>query len=432
MSGQDAAGPPGTFCALAWLHRFTNMKGQIEVCCSSEDRDNGILDSNGAPMNILDGRSDEEVLNSDFMKNLRAGMLKGRWADFCHRCLVTEKVGGVSRRMQENEHFRDEIPALLAGTKADGTIPVRVLSADYRLGNLCNLACRMCNPRSSSRWAPTWFPDELEPIPRTGPRPHAPDPSAWYRDPVVLKKFKEQVPSLRHLHFAGGEPLIVPEMIALLRECVDSGFAAGIELTYNTNITKIPAELKSLWPKFRAVRLFCSVDAFGELNDFIRHPSDWRTIDRNLRDLDANFKAYGLAEVVVMTTLQVYNVLRLDELYDYLAENMSHVGQVPHLVDLHGPLHYSVQILPPALKRLARERLTALRERTSRRIAEGLIRPECAKTAETLLSSINFLELESHEEMIPRFLKVAKAKDSISGRDVFKLLPELAALKRQA
>ncbi|MFI5360477.1 MAG: twitch domain-containing radical SAM protein [Elusimicrobiota bacterium] len=419
---------PGKFCALAWLHRFTNVKGQIQVCCTSEEWDNDIRRRDGSPMNIGEGRSDEEILNSAFMKNVRLQMLSGRWPDFCRRCLVTEQTGGTSRRRQENEHFRGEIPGLLAGTEVDGGIPVRVLSADYRLGNLCNLACRMCNPNSSSTWARTWLPGE--PGVRPAPPGHGArrDPYDWYRNPVFLERFKEQAPSLKHLHFAGGEPLIVPEMLALLRRCVEDGVAGNIELTYNTNITKIPAELKTLWPRFRAVRLFCSVDAFGALNEYIRPPSSWKTIDRNLRDLDSHFVSYGLAEVLIMTTVQAYNVLRLDELYDYLFENMSHVGQLPHLIDLHHPRHYRSQVLPTPLKNRARAKLEGLMDRTRARIASGGIRSECAKTLETLRSSINFLDLEDRQAEIPELLRAVRSKDALSGQDFRRVLPELAAL----
>jgi hypothetical protein len=427
MSGNKDAGLPGIFCALAWLHRFTNAQGQIQVCCSSEEWDNNIRDADGAPMNIVHGRADEEILNSGFMKDVRRQMLAGRWPSFCQRCLVTEKTGGSSRRNQENDHFRAEIPALLAETEEDGTISARVRSADYRLGNICNLACRMCNPSSSAIWIRTWAPKD-------GGRTAALEAAAgirydWYRDPAVMEKLKKQAATLRHLHFAGGEPLIVPEMIDLLRHCVDAGFSSAIELTYNTNITKIPQALKDLWPRFRAVRLFCSVDAFGELNELIRHPSSWKTIDRNLRDLDRNFDAYGLKEVLVMTTVQVYNVFRLRELYDYLFENMTRVSQLPNLVDLHYPAYYSTQILPPDLKKSALRGLSTLLDATNERIGKGLIRPDCAGAVETLKSSIRFLELADHPEEIPKFARQVEGMDAISGRSFYRLVPELAVLK---
>lgn len=427
MADNKDAGLPGLFCALAWLHRFTNAKGQIQVCCSSEEWDNDIRDADGAPMNILQGRTDEEILNSEFMKGVRTQMLAGRWPSICRRCLVTESTGGSSRRNQENHHFRDEIPALLAATQDDGTVSAQVRSADYRLGNICNLACRMCNPGSSSIWTRTWAPNDAGKI--AAVEAEAGIRYDWYRDPAVMEKLKTQAATLRHLHFAGGEPLIVPEMIDLLRHCVDAGFSSAIELTYNTNITKIPRELKALWPRFRSVRLFCSVDAFGELNGLIRHPSSWTTIDRNLKDLDRNFDAYGLKEVLVMTTVQVYNVFRLHELYEYLFESMSRVSQLPNLVDLHYPAHYSTQILPKPLKIEARSRLQALLERTSGRIARGAIRPDCAGAVETLRSTINFLELEDHSERIPEFALAAAQNDAVSGRGTYELVPELAALK---
>ena len=47
-----------------------------------------------------------------------------------------------------------------ASTKPDGTLVIKkapVLEWDIRLGNLCNLRCRMCHPSESTQWYDEWF-----------------------------------------------------------------------------------------------------------------------------------------------------------------------------------------------------------------------------------------------------------------------------------
>ncbi|MDR3607775.1 MAG: twitch domain-containing radical SAM protein [Oligoflexia bacterium] len=420
---------PKTFCSLAWVHRFTNIGGEIQVCCSSEEKDNNIRADDGRPMSIAETASDEQIMNSRYMKEVRLKMLSGEWPEFCHRCEVTEKTGGTSRRNSENSRYSGIIGDLIRETAEDGTIPVRIRSADYRLGNLCNLACRMCNPRASSQWIKNWNDVDQNLFKLSPERAREFSEYDWYQKPNLMENIKTQVPVLEHLHFAGGEPLIVPEMAKILEYCVAEGHAAHIRLTYNTNITKIPEKVKRLWPRFNGVQLLCSVDGYGELNEFIRHPSSWKTIDQNLRELDRSFDEYGLSEVQIMTTSQVYNILSLDPLFDYLAENMTRVSQIPHLIDLHYPLYYRTQILPPGLKKIARERLRNILKRTQERIEAGKIPRSQSYLLDPLVGVLNFIDLEDHREAIPEFVRAAKSKDRMRGQDTFKLLPELVELE---
>jgi len=426
MSGPSSA--PGKFCALAWVHRFTNIAGQIQVCCSSEEYDNNVRDSAGQRMNIRDQLSDEQILNSEFMKNVRVQLLKGEFPELCRRCQITEETGGVSRRMNENQHFAPMIADLVRGTSADGEIAVAVKSADYRLGNLCNLACRMCSPHASTPWAkysrPMANPDGTV---RFDHLSFDVEKQDWYEAPGFLDYFKAQVQQLEHLHFAGGEPLINPKMEALLRHCVELNAAKNIMLTYNTNLTRVPDAVKALWPHFRGVEIYASVDAYGALNEFIRHPTRWNDIDKNLRDLDENFDRYGLRSVEVMTTAQLYNIFQLEDLYDYLFENMTRVNKLPKLVDLHVPTFLRSQVLPQELKSLATKRLEAVLEKSQQRMAAGLIARREAWALETISGAINFLHLEDRSHEMSDFLTFNKMLDQLHKKNTMDVLPELRA-----
>jgi MoaA/NifB/PqqE/SkfB family radical SAM enzyme len=310
---------------------------------------------------------------------------------------------------------------------------VRVESRDYRLSNLCNLACLMCNPRSSSRWIADWNkvaqsrwvmgPVEMAELKGRD----------WHRSGAVLENFRRGLgPHLRHLHFAGGEPLLMPEMAEFLRACVDSGLSGGIELSYNTNLTRIPEVVKELWPRFGGVRLLCSVDAVGGLNDLIRYPSRWETIDRNLRDLDLNHRSYGVTEAFVSCTVQVANVFSLEPLFEYLAGNFSFVSRLPHLVDLHFPEYFSTQILPPDLKRRALEGLKAIYRKAEARIQSGEIPQEQAKFLEPLFGSMNFLLAGEMQGWIGPLLQVMDSMDALRGQDSAGLIPVLGDLRSRA
>ena len=44
-----------------------------------------------------------------------------------------------------------------------------------------------------------------------------------------------------------------------LEICVEQGVAGNIELTFNTNMTKIPKSDRELWAQFKSVNLLCSM-----------------------------------------------------------------------------------------------------------------------------------------------------------------------------
>ena len=420
-----------TFCVLPWLHRFTNIGGEIQVCCTSEESDNNVRDDDGNTLNASQKLDDEKIMNSLFMKNLRLKMMKNEWPDLCFRCKVTEESGGISRRISENLRHQREIHQLLGEIAPDGGIPLRLRSIDYRLGNQCNLACRMCNPRASSRWIGEWRKVHQSLFVMSDSQEREYRNYDWYQSPHLVTQLRAALPSLTSMHFAGGEPLIIPEMLTLLKECVDSGYAGNIDLSYNTNLTYLPPAIKTLWPHFRKVRLLCSVDAFGPVNEFIRYPSKWKVIDRNLRDIDAHFQEYGVTEVNIMCTVQVYNVFKLGELFDYVAENFKWICPIPHLVDLHYPDYYRTQILPPELKSQARAHLMETAERTQKRLEKGSIHATHGFLLDSLRGSLNFLSMEDLQHRIPAFMHASSSKDANRRQRLFDVIPELAPLAGQ-
>ena len=408
------------------------MNGRIQVCCSSEEYPNSIRRDDGLPFKITDHASDEEIMNSKFMKDLRLQMLKEEWPSFCKRCQLTEATGGVSRRLSENERFEKELSSLIKKTETDGTIPVEVKSVDMRLGNICNLACRMCNPRSSSAWIKDWLKVDQHHFVVSEEEFTSFSHFDWFKSEKLFENFKSQVSSIKYLHFAGGEPLFVPEMLRFLEICVDSGHSKSIELSYNTNITVIPEKLKTLWPKFKGVKLLCSIDAYGERNDFIRYPSKWDTIHQNLKDLDVHFKEYGLKEVLIAATVQVYNILKLEELVTYLFENFKHITPIPHFVDLHVPNYYNTQILPLDLKLKAKSQLEAIFKKYGALIQSGKLPATYTPFLMTIKGSINHMMAVNKQEFIPLFLRASLSKSKLRNEDLFSKIPELRELESYA
>lgn len=411
-----------SFCVLPWLHRFVNLGGEVQLCCTAEEFDHSYIrqDSNQA-INITDGLSDAQIGSTRHMRDIRLSMLKGDWPAACGRCRLTEETGGCSRRQAENQHFDRHIPWILENTDKHGHAPVRIRSRDYRLGNLCNLRCRMCHPKASKLLMKEWN-EVARPRLRIGPKLAAEyENMSWFHNQQLWDDFTVHCRDLEHLHFAGGEPLIIPEVQKALEICVAQGVASQIELTFNTNMTKIPDRHRELWPQFKTVNLLCSIDAYGELNDYIRYPAKWARLARNLDIIDQQHEALNLGRATLSVTVQIYNIFHLHELIDYCHERFSFIRGMPNLVHLSAPDYFNVQHLPDDLKQKAIEGIQALKDRlTLAGETTGL------NQIDSVLSYINMGEHSLY--LMKEFQRVTRIFDQLRDENLTELVPELGPL----
>lgn len=410
-----------SFCTLPWVHRFVNLGGEVQLCCTAEEHpDSHLRDDQGRKINISDGLSVDQIQSSRYLKAIRRQMLAGEWPSACERCRVTEQAGGVSRRQHENVRFEPHIPQILEETDADGSTSTRIRSIDYRLGNLCNLRCRMCHPNASKLLLDEWNQVALRRHRISEKQATFYESMDWFRQPGLWEELESQLPYVEHLHFAGGEPLVIPEVFQALQLCVDRGVAGGIELSFNTNATKLPDRMLALWPKFKAVKLLCSVDAFGALNDYIRHPARWSRIAANLQRLDQEHDALNLKEVRLSATVQIYNILKLEELFDYCAK-FDFIEHELNLIHLSVPTYFNIQHLPSELKKEAAERLEALHASlSSRNLNFG------ARQVESIMNFMHMGTSSVHE--MRDFRLITERFDALRNESLVDLVPELAPL----
>jgi hypothetical protein len=413
-----------TFCAIPWIHRHTDEQGFHELCCMADGDGKQLRGADGHRLHVAEELTDAEVLNSPVVKKARVEMMAGQWPAACVRCQRVEEAGGESGRRYLNERFDDGgYAGLLAGTAADGTIEKPVVRyADIRLGNVCNLTCRMCGPVASRLWAPIF--NALQPAAYQMPAEELVvlGQNNWVKKSSVSWLLEQSLPHLEALHFAGGEPLILPEMVEALELLVRSGRAGEIELSYNTNLTVLPEKVTSLWKHFKSVSVLCSVDGFGRMTEYIRRPSRWKDIERNLHVLDENFERWKLKWIAVSCTVQIYNVLSLGELFGYLrAGRFRHVGVVPQLIPLYYPAYLSIQALPPDAKRVARRRLQAEIARVVARQDAGL-----DGVLGSMRSTLAFMDEADTTGVLDEFVEFCGKSDAAFGDSWRETCPELA------
>jgi sulfatase maturation enzyme AslB (radical SAM superfamily) len=415
---------PSTFCIIPWMHRHTDEQGYHKLCCIADGDGNALKDAQGQLLHVSGKLTDADVLNSPIARATRVAMMGNRWPAACLRCEQAEDAGAESGRQYLNQRFdHGTSEALLAATSADGTLADPVVRyADIRLGNVCNLTCRMCTPVASRLWVPHF--NQTQPLAyRIGEADlQVLGQNNWVKQEPVQWLLEQSLPHLEGLHFAGGEPLLLPELVEALQQCVDSGRAGEIELSFNTNMTVLPEKVTRLWHHFKSVSILCSIDGYGRVTEYIRRPSKWADLDRNLRKLDENFEAWNIKWATVTCTTQISNILTLDKLFAYLREaKFLHITRIPQLMPLFYPNYLSIQGLPPAAKVVAREKLEK-----EIAVAEALDISGLSGLIGSIRATLQFMDDADTTSNLTDFHFFTEASDRAFGDDWREATPELA------
>jgi hypothetical protein len=331
-------------------------------------------------------------------------------------------------------------------TKVDGEFSSEtppVLGLDMRLGTKCNLKCRMCHPRSSSAWlgdyVALWgsqyfeYGKSVEIVSGSDGQFVTQNVSyAWPSKQISWDRLDAILDDIRYIYIAGGEPLLIEEHFQLLDRLIARGRAGQVRIEMASNLTVLPQRLVDKWLEFGGVGLSASIDGVGQVNDYIRFPSHWESVERNLLKLNA---IGAPIDLWIQPTIQALNVYYLPQLYEWrMGFNLKsplRIGDkeilVPHI--LRDPKYYTVQVFPEAIKQIIERHLT----RSTRKL-EGLSlgRPEGERivSAYSTFSKavIEFMWAEDHSAQFGQFQGVTRDLDRLRGQDFSRALPELAEI----
>lgn len=404
--------PGSTFCILPWTHLFASERGLIFPCCVSAAEDKPLCDENGKAFKASEADHFAKAWNSEQMRKLRQAMLASERPSVCRTCYEREDLGAVSYRKDSNEEFKAHIAAAISSTRSDGSAPMNIKSADIRVGNNCNLRCRMCSPAYSRKLLEEH--QLISKTPYNAEMTHELRTQNWYKSERFWSHVEELAPQLERINLAGGEPLLSQEATQLIERLSKTKHAKRLKLIYNTNMTHLPERLLDVWPRFASTVLICSIDGYKDLNGYIRYPSNWDKIEQNLQMLHSDARKVAKVTVSFNITVQVYNILRLRELINYLCFSYPRF-LAPSFGLLREPEYFSVQVLPKKLKELASERLGGINLVKSRRL----------ELTEQLAAIVKYLNAEDKSELWPEFQRATQIYDSKRGQSLRDIVPEL-------
>jgi MoaA/NifB/PqqE/SkfB family radical SAM enzyme len=375
----------------------------------------------------------EDAWNSESIRDIRRKMINAESIPGCAVCYQQEDDNKMSNRQHSLREWSqrlgtEELRQIIESAgEAEGFVETSPVYLDLRLGNLCNLKCRMCNPWNSSQivkehtdlvnrrsdYADVWqktfgkFPEKVM------------EDQPWFDHDILWDQVISLIPTLKKVYMTGGEPTLIKNNYKFMEECIRQG-RRDITLFFNTNCTNINPKFFELISQFDAVNINVSIDGVGAVTEYIRAPSKWSQVSKNVE----KFAQMSNVHLGITPTIQVYNtfdVVNILSWVDELREKYSKDIFIDFLIN-HHPVHLSALILPDDLRKEAVELIEDYREANP-------IQNEMTKNS--LRGIVGFLKnprLENWKIMVHRFRIYTNALDEERKESISVLDTRLAKL----
>jgi sulfatase maturation enzyme AslB (radical SAM superfamily) len=320
------------------------------------------------------------------------GMPQNQDNHHCQGCYDYEQAGQTSPRQSFNELFKDVISSV--------TQP-RVLI--IKPGNVCNLACRMCNPETSS----SWYTDAYKiAVKREGitesfakyTKNFEHIRNGFNKDNINFwRDLAEWLPGLVFLDIYGGEPFLSKELFDTLDK---SPNPENTSLQLHTNVTIYNEKYLEILSKYKSVNIGLSIDSHipDQLN-YIRYPIDADEILENLQKFKNFFIDAGNVSLNITCTVNPLNIYNIDEIFTELSNYGINVG----LNFVSYPCEYDVRILPGSVKSEILNKNLKLRDH---------------------FGEFFLQELPSADTYLKKFWQITKDLDSFRNQSFEKLFPD--------
>ena len=425
------------FCLSPWNQIHVTPIGVVKPCCIF---DGGLKDENNKTIRITDDKI-ENIWNGKAFKDIRLKMINGEKIPECKKCYEEEKVSNSSDRIRSLSLDSSIIESIIKSLE-NGSVERLPNILNLKIGNKCNLKCRMCQPLDSAM-----VDSEFTALAKLDPRFRSFDNANafdynydetpieiagnWINEPIAKENMLKLLANTEHMSLAGGEVAFTQEAIDLLKFCVDENIAKNINITASSNLTRMDEELLNLMAQFKCFRVVASIDGIENTAEYIRYPSKWNVIKKNLKKL---VEAPINIIPVIAPTIQIYNVLNIVQVFELVEELDCKKWEYfenpsTHLTVLFDPQHLSIRHLPRSIKDLAIERLLEFQTR-SKLLKKSAHYSEQFKLLVDTLKQDNF-EIENgytSRDYLAHFIQYTQDLDKQRNQRFQDYLPELYQL----
>jgi len=216
----------------------------------------------------------------------------------------------------------------------------KIQHLELALDFTCNMMCRICGPRQSSKWNSSLVLKDMKELMETDEDSVnyiKTKGSREYTNNIKRVLSNSDLSDLKEVKLVGGEPLYsknLPWFINLLKK---QEHWKDIKISLITNGSILPP--KELFDGFKCVEIDVSLDAVGDLATVTRMKVPWEIIDANMREMTKLYK------VSVHTTVSILNCNQIEPLLQY--RHSLNISPHDHAFTvLQGPKHLSLNLIP--------------------------------------------------------------------------------------
>lgn len=256
----------------------------------------------------------KDAWNSHTRRMVAAALDRDRELPACTQCFDLEKSGSSSSRKRFNNMF-GALPTLTTQPQ------VFILKP----GNTCNLACRMCNPATSSGWYRDAYQLAVKNEGFVGTSTEYTQTfehirNSFNQDNIEFwDTFVEWLPNIVYVDIYGGEPFLNPALFNALERVAAAGQSQNTSLQLHTNITIFNSKYLEILSKFKSVQIGLSIDSdqIKEL-EYIRYPVKADLVFDNLEKFKQIHQQYHNITLSINITVTPINVLHITQIKQQL------------------------------------------------------------------------------------------------------------------
>ena len=262
----------------------------------------------------------EEIWNSKFMQDFRMKKIRGEYIKFCETCYQQEENKIQSKRQTALKHYYDDNEHLIdEALKNNGIMTTMPVWWELRLSSICNEACRMCIPQTSSKMREEFskFSNELPATFRKNTETAILNFNQFGYlgdNDFFIQQIYNNLENIKYLELHGGEPTNDKNLWNVVQHIVDTGHSGHIHIHVHTNIHALRRKHIDLWNQFKSGWIGVSIDAYGNENEYIRYGSDWTKIEENLKLLSHLGTHW---DKFITSTVMVYNCCTMHRLAEW-------------------------------------------------------------------------------------------------------------------
>lgn len=332
-----------TYCVMP--HKALALQNHGDFCVCNIN--NMSFETKTREVMYVHNTSLKDAWNSHTRKMVAAALDRDQELPACTQCFDLEQSGRRSHRKNFNSLF-GALPTLTTQPQ------VFILKP----GNTCNLACRMCNPATSSGWYKDAYQLAVKNERFVGTATNYSQKFIHIRNSFnqdntdFWDTFVEWLPNIVFVDIYGGEPFLTPALFDALERVVNAGQSHNTSLQLHTNVTIFNPKYLEILSKFKSVKIGLSVDSnqHNEL-EYIRYPVKADLVFDNLEKFKQVSIEYRNITFTICVTVTPVNVLHISQIKQQLDEYLP-----AYLNFVTSPGEYDIRHIPLLVRKIIAER----------------------------------------------------------------------------